>query len=108
MFVAAPVKDQCFLPASVASAGLSLHTSMQTAPVQQQKAASAIYLSKAFFEVTPVAEVQAGGTRHSESTSRRSQTKKHRDPGQVIRRAVDADVYIKYVQDCSGCEAPVT
>lgn len=75
MFVAASVKDQCLLPASVASVGLSVHTSMQTASVQQQKATSAIYLSKAFFRVIPVAEVQAGGTRHSESTSRRSRTK---------------------------------
>lgn len=94
MFVAVSVKDYCLLPASVASVGLSVHTSMQTAPVRQQKAASAIHLSKAFFRVSPVAEVQAGGTRHSESTSRRSQTKNHRDAGQVIRSVTDADVYI--------------
>lgn len=73
---------QCLLPASVASVGLSAHTSRQTAPVRQQKAASAIHLSKTFFRVIPVAEVQAGGTRHSEHTSWRSHTKKtHRDAG---------------------------
>lgn len=76
MFVVASVEDQCLLPASVASVGLSVHTSMQTAPVRQQKAASAIHLSKAFFRVIPVAEVQAGGTRHSKSTSRRVPDKK--------------------------------
>lgn len=75
VFVAASVILQCLLPASVASVGLSVHTSMQTASVQQQKAASAIYLTKAFFMVAPVAEAQARGTRHSGSTSRRSQTK---------------------------------
>lgn len=63
------------LPVTVASVGLSVHTSMQTTPVRQQKPASAIYLSKAFFRVIPVAEVQAGGTRHGKNTSRRSQTK---------------------------------
>lgn len=96
LFVAASVKEQCLLPASVASVGLSAHTSMQTAPVRQQKAASAIHLSKAFFRVIPVAEVQAGGTRHSERTSWRSHTKKknHRDAVQVIRSVTAADVYI--------------
>lgn len=61
LFVAASVKESRSLPASVASVGLSAHTSMQTAPVRQQKATSAIYLSKAFFRVVPVAEKQAGG-----------------------------------------------
>lgn len=63
------------MPARAASVGLSVHTSMQTASVWKQKAASVIHLSKAFFRVIPVAEVRAGGTRHSENTSRRSQTK---------------------------------
>lgn len=67
---------------------------MQAAAVRQQKAASEIHLSKAFFRVTAVAEVQAGGTRHGGSTSRRSHTKELRDAGQVIRGDTAADVYI--------------
>lgn len=61
VFVAASVRDLCLLPASVASVGLSVHTSMQAAAVRQQKAASVMISSKTFFRVIPVAEVQAGG-----------------------------------------------
>lgn len=53
-----------------------------------------------------MAEVQAGGTRHGEHTSRRSRTKKEkekRDAGQVIRSVPAADVYILYVQGGGLC-----
>lgn len=79
---------------------------MQTAPVQQQKAASEIYMSKAFFRVIPVLQAQAWGSRHSKSTSRRSQTKNHENAGWVIRSVADADVYIEYVQGGGLCYCP--
>lgn len=67
---------------------------------RQQKAASAIHLSKAFFRVAPVAEVQAGGTRHGGSTSRRSRIKK---PQRC--RTGDKTVFTYTtcsVEDCAG------
>lgn len=96
MFVAASEKAQCLLPASVASVGLSAHTSMQPAPLRQQKAASVIHLSKAFFRVilwqrykqeeSGIASALHGGPP--------THTYTKRDAGQVIRGVMAGDVYI--------------
>lgn len=84
MFVAASVKEQCLLPASVASVGLSAHTSVQPAPLRQQKAASAIHLSKAFFRVilwqrykqgeSGMASALHGGPPHTHTHTKRCRT----------------------------------
>ena len=54
----------------MASVGLSVQTSMQTDPVGQQKAASVIYLSKTFFKVILVTEVQARGSQGEQGVVR--------------------------------------
>lgn len=101
MFVAASVKDQCLLPDSVASVGLSAHTSIQAAPVQQQKAASAIHLSKAFFNVIPMQRYKQGEPGIASALHGGPRQKNHRDAGRAIRSVTSADVYISYVH-CGG------
>lgn len=107
MFVAASIKEQCLLPASVASVGLSAHTSMQTAPLRQQKAASAIHLSKAFFRVILWQRYKQGEPGIASALHGGPIQKNHRDAGQVIRSVTAGDVYI-YCSTCrvEGCAGP--
>lgn len=96
VFVAASVKDQCLLAASVASVGLSVHTSMQTALVRQQKAASAIYTcqrhSSGLFLWQRYKQGEPGIARALRGGPRQKKT--HTNAGQVIRSVTEADVYI--------------
>lgn len=106
VFVAASEKDQSLLPACAASVGLSIHTAMQTAAVQQQKAATVIYLSKTFF-----GSYSCGSRRNQTRRQHFAevQDKNHRDARQVIRSVTDADVYMYSsswcVEDYVGCGA---
>lgn len=53
MFVVASAGDQCLLPVSVASVGLSAHTSMQTVPVEATKGSICDTLVKGILQGRP-------------------------------------------------------
>lgn len=86
-------KETCFLPTATASVGLSAHTSTETAPVEQQKAASVIVLSKTFLGLFLWQRYKQGKLGIA-GTRTKVPDKNRREALQLIRNPTDADVYI--------------